>query len=273
MYKCKYCGKEFEKRSQLAGHATHCKYNPNYDKNLKACTANISKAYKKSRVNDSTEYQCRFCGKICKGKNSLIQHELRCKFNPEKIKVVSNFISYNEKIKNDEIQREYTNQFDKARKQGLEIPKVTEETRKKISKSKKERKVTEETKEKIRNTQKKNYCGKSRWYTQLQHRLSYAEQYFLDIFGNAKWHYHVNRYFLDVAYPDKKVYIEIDGSQHKNDPNVVLHDIERTDILNKEGWLLIKRIYWPDFVKLNNADRHIYVEDILNELNSLEIVP
>lgn len=42
---------------------------------------------------------CKYCGKECKNKNSLAQHEIRCKMNPNKIKVTSNFSEYNNKIK------------------------------------------------------------------------------------------------------------------------------------------------------------------------------
>lgn len=31
MYKCKYCGKEFEKLQSLVAHYRHCKLNPNFD--------------------------------------------------------------------------------------------------------------------------------------------------------------------------------------------------------------------------------------------------
>lgn len=34
MFKCKYCGKEFETKQQLGGHVTRCKLNPNYQNNL-----------------------------------------------------------------------------------------------------------------------------------------------------------------------------------------------------------------------------------------------
>ena len=30
-------------------------------------------------------YKCKYCGKECKNKNSLAQHEIRCKENPNKI--------------------------------------------------------------------------------------------------------------------------------------------------------------------------------------------
>ena len=30
------------------------------------------------------KFVCRYCGKLCKNKNSLAQHEIRCKNNPNK---------------------------------------------------------------------------------------------------------------------------------------------------------------------------------------------
>ena len=58
--------------------------------------------------------RCKYCGKECKNKNSLAQHEIRCKLNPNKIKVVSNFIKYNEDIRLGVKTKEYLNQFVKA---------------------------------------------------------------------------------------------------------------------------------------------------------------
>ena len=46
------------------------------------------------------KFICKYCGKECKNKNSLVQHEIRCKENPNKITFISNFIKYNEDIKN-----------------------------------------------------------------------------------------------------------------------------------------------------------------------------
>lgn len=48
---------------------------------------------------------CKYCNKSCKNKNSLAQHEIRCKENPNKIEVKSNFISYNEKVRSGEIKK------------------------------------------------------------------------------------------------------------------------------------------------------------------------
>ena len=38
-------------------------------------------------------YICKFCGKECKNKNSLAQHERRCKENPNRIE--SPFVKFN----------------------------------------------------------------------------------------------------------------------------------------------------------------------------------
>lgn len=218
------------------------------------------------------EFICKYCSKICKNQNSLTQHEIRCKQNPNKIEVKSNFIKYNEKVKTGEIKKIFVNQYVKADALGLPRPVDSEETR--IKKGNVNRGLTrsQELKDRISKKQKENYKGKSRWYTQTQHRLSYAEQYFMEIFKTAKMHYHVNRYFLDFAYPDYKIYIEIDGEQHKLDPKVVEHDKIRTSILNSEGWILYKRIYWPDFVKLTKEEKVKFIDDIKNDLKNIGIL-
>lgn len=115
---------------------------------------------------------------------------------------------------------------------------------------------------------KSYYKGCSRWYTQIEKRKSYAEQYFEKIFVDAERNYHVDRYFLDFAWPKKKVYIEVDGEQHYNDSNVVEHDIERTRRLNDIGWVLLKRIRWADFKKLNDEEKRTYANDIIKSVGS-----
>lgn len=99
MYKCQFCGKEFEKQQSYASHTGKCPQNPNREKSLKHLE--YARSCIKERSHTSKEiYNCRFCGKECVGKNSLIQHEIRCKDNPQRIKSVSNFIKYNEDCRN-----------------------------------------------------------------------------------------------------------------------------------------------------------------------------
>lgn len=103
MYKCKFCGREFEKQQGWASHECKCKLNPNRDKALQhlAYARSCIKIDGNKRLNiqkDETEYNCQYCGKICIGKRSLISHELYCKYNENKLE--SNFIKYNENCRN-----------------------------------------------------------------------------------------------------------------------------------------------------------------------------
>ena len=134
MYKCKHCGKEFDNRYKLTGHSTHCTMNPKYNQNLEQCAKNVnSKSNKKEK--DLTEYHCAFCDKVCIGKNSLRQHELRCKFNPNKIDVTNsthNLEVYNKNVIDGHITKIATNQYTKAHLSGNPIPIPSQETRRKI---------------------------------------------------------------------------------------------------------------------------------------------
>jgi len=85
---------------------------------------------------------CRFCEKICKNNNSLRNHERLCHKNPDRQIIVSNFIEFNKKRKEQNIKG--TNHFVKSKQLGLPIPLMSDETKKKISEALKNRVWTEE---------------------------------------------------------------------------------------------------------------------------------
>lgn len=111
MYKCKYCGKEFESKQRYAGHSINCEHNPKnqidyickfcsnkfnkvnglhrHEKRCKNNPDRIYDTYSKSYV--ECNLYCKFCNKLCKNLNSLRQHEIRCKNNPDRIIPVDNF--------------------------------------------------------------------------------------------------------------------------------------------------------------------------------------
>lgn len=72
---CPYCGRKIS-RSNITKHIKSHE-NGNYDKKLKQ--------YNNSYHLDHEDLVCKFCGKKCKNKNSLAQHEIRCNNNPNKI--------------------------------------------------------------------------------------------------------------------------------------------------------------------------------------------
>ena len=90
-----------------------------------------------------SNFICKYCGKECKNKNSLAQHEIRCKNNPNRIVVISNFIKYNNS------DHKSSNQYIKAKELGLEKPIVSEETRRKMATAWLNKKHSKEDKEKI----------------------------------------------------------------------------------------------------------------------------
>lgn len=70
MYKCEFCGKEFNNYQGLAGHKSHCKSNPNFDndKYKKRQNKSLNQANKKlveTRKNNCHNYKfiCQKCGK------------------------------------------------------------------------------------------------------------------------------------------------------------------------------------------------------------------
>ena len=71
-----------------------------------------------------------------------------------------------------------------------------------------------------------------------------------------------NRYFLDLANPKKKLYIEIDGEQHYNDSKVVEHDKVRTKRLEEIGWKCLKRVRWKDFQKSSDEEKKVQIDEL-----------
>lgn len=197
---------------------------------------------------------CKYCNKECKNQNSLTQHQIRCKVNPDKIEITSNFIKYNQGVKEGEIDKKYKNGYVKAKMLGVEIPKMSEDTRQKISDASKNRKLSEETKEKISDAMKKAHSdgrawniGMSRW----NNKPSYPETFFINVieneFNNKNYirEYPFHKYSLDFAWVNQKKVIEIDGSQHQRFDEIKKRDNEKELLLLKEGWQLL-RIKWSD---------------------------
>lgn len=77
--KCTICGKLIS-NNNLEKHLKSHEANPKYQ-------AWLSKSYKL----DHNDLFCKFCGKQCKNRNSLVQHEIRCKENPTRLICNNNF--------------------------------------------------------------------------------------------------------------------------------------------------------------------------------------
>lgn len=207
-------------------------------------------------------YICKYCGKVCKNKNSLAQHEIRCKENPNRLDMSGeNNPFYGHKGKS---------RFTKAKELGLDKP-ITEETRKKLSKIWKGRKHSDESKQKIRNTIYKRINEGCKIGFAYHHSsdISYPEQYFIDLFKKEniplKYHLQVSRYELDFYNKDLMKYVEIDGEQHYSE-SMIEHDKIRTEFLENLGWTGI-RIRWSTYQKCSDDEKREFIKEIKMFLN------
>ena len=199
--KCEHCGREISKS--------------NYSKHIRSHENGNYNKYVEHYHLDHDDLFCKFCGEEYKNRNSLAQHEIRCKLNPNKIDTSNSW-------KNSSTDRVVWNK-------GLtkESDKRLEEAGKKISialKGKPGHSHTEEFKEKQRqNALKSGFGGflhrKGIYYNGIKLDSSYevlvAES--LDS-HNIKWErpgrfpYHIDNtlhyYTPDFYLPDYDVYLD-----------------------------------------------------------------
>lgn len=215
-------------------------------------------------------YICKFCGKICKNIKSLRSHERLCKLNPNRQE--SSWVKFNHErgAWNKGLTKETDERLSKSAKtlsegyksgrliNAIKGTKHTDEQKKKISESRK--------KYLLEHPDKVPYL--------LNHHSkgdSYPEKYFKEVFDNEhieyKQNYYQCGYFLDFAWPDKKIYVEIDGEQHYLDKRIIEHDKIRTQKLLESGWICIERIRWSDYQALSNSEKINYLKSIFEKLN------
>lgn len=213
----------------------------NYSRHLRTHGVFIATKEKKEKEVyhlDHDDLFCKFCGKECKNKNSLVQHECRCKNNPTK-KDMSYIRKYNHNRYN-----HFANYIKEHGPWNKGLTKETDERlRKKAERAKgkyknghKPYKHTEETKKRISESQKQrckelgtNLCGKglrghykgficqSSWELAyviycLDHGINIIrnKQYFEYILDGEK-----HLYFPDFYEVDNNLYVEIKGYYDK----------------------------------------------------------
>lgn len=108
---------------------------------------------------------------------------------------------------------------------------------------------TEETKQKIREA-RFNYMRYNPENTAWRKRNepSYPEKCFIKFLeenGYSKKHLierekSVFPYYIDFAFINEKIAIEIDGSQHINDQNRIERDIDKNNVLINNGWTVLR---------------------------------
>lgn len=241
--KCKYCGREISK-SNLLRHEQSCSVKSN----------------KVSYKLDHDGLICQFCGKECKNRNSLCNHERLCRLNPNRQQNVG-FDNFNKSIR--------------AGKETVWNKGLTADTDERVNKCKNSlldyyknnkgswsgRKHTDDEKRRIGDGVKAYLIANPDMVPYLRNhssKESYPETYFTDLFKSEGldliYHHRVNTYELDFCDINKKLDIEIDGEQHYLDAKVIESDRKRTEYLENLGWKIF-RIRWSEFKKYSEVEK------------------
>ena len=211
-------------------------------------------------------FTCKYCNKECKNKNSLAQHEIRCKDNPNKIQVISNFIAYNKYRKENNIKG--TNQFIKAKELNIEVPTVSEYTKKKISNKKRGSKHTEKT---------KNVISEKMKVFAMQHPENFSYQRHIvkrklynGILFDSSWEVEVAKYLdsqnIKWERPTKGFLYEWNNSLHTYYPDFYLLEYDR--YIEVKGFQREKDLY-----KWKSVDKLIIIKaEEINKIRNNEYV-
>jgi len=103
---------------------------------------------------------------------------------------------------------------------------------------------------------------------------SYPEQYFTDVLTGSRYKPNVPilAYTLDFADVERRIDLEIDGSQHHCDPSHVEHDVKRNATLSALGWTII-RVNWASFKRVSIEVRESIVTSLWeNSVRTSDVV-
>ncbi len=189
---------------------------------------------------------CKYCNRYCKNKISLSQHEIHCIKNDNKIS--SNFLIYNQKVKNKSIVKINTNQFTKA-KNNNQKPIVSQTTKNKIGEASKKQKWSKErrlnhSRSMIQATinhpdsySSNNVCGRTKsfkvtdsfnniirlngkWELLVSNYLNESKIKWTNIIEEHIYYFWLNekrRYYPDFFLPEYNIYIEVKGYERERD--------------------------------------------------------
>jgi len=147
----------------------------------------------------------------------------------------------------------------------------------KIASIKFPKKLTEETKKKISESRKKYLKEHPDQVPYLLNHFSkgesYPERYFQIILQKSNLSYErylqISYYNLDFAFIEKGIDLEIDGDQHYLDQKIVESNKERDIFLKNKGWSII-RISWSEYRRMKNEERRDYIKNLIDYIKGEE---
>jgi very-short-patch-repair endonuclease len=222
----------------------------NFNKHFNVCVG-ILKEHVKVNENwkqKNGKYKCPICGKEYT-KNGISSHIIFKHINPINNKK-NGFTSYNQKIKNGEIKHWAKG----LTKETSNIIKKMSDTLTKKYKSGeiispfKNKKHTDISCKKMSESAIESFKNGTHATWKSRKIQSYPEKYFESVLKNlcildkSSKEYYIKPYFLDFYFTEKKIDLEIDGSQHKNR---IESDKRRDEYLTSLG-IKVFRINWKN---------------------------
>lgn len=246
--RCELCGQEISKS--------------NYTKHIRT-HQNHPETFKQSVYKVNHEgLDCQFCGKLCKSKNSLSNHERLCKFNPNRQLVRRDgFNNFGRDAWNQGLTKESD---DRVAQRSITLK--NRYANGELIPYNRGSKQSDEVKSKISSSMKQFLYNNPDMIPYMRNhssKTSYPEEYFIGVFNDIPqitYHHRIGLYELDFCNVSTKRYLEIDGDQHKLDKRIIEHDIVRTEKLLALGWEG-KRILWSDYKKLSKEEQVSLIEE------------
>lgn len=219
------------------------------------------------------------CG-YCKQEISIMNYTRHIKKHIKINKYSDDIIKdYNNKYTYNEIRRKY-----KLQKSDIDyildinnIEKRTQQESIKNGREKSNYKMSDETKQKISKKLSKAHSeGRHPGWSHInldKSRRSYPEKIIYNLKNNDFFQllmeekYPFGKYFLDFAFINKKIDLEIDGEQHYKE-EAIIYDNIRNQYLNDNGWI-VYRISWYDLrnnreSELNKLKKFLISDNIKN---------
>jgi very-short-patch-repair endonuclease len=215
-------------------------------------------------------WNCKICGKVFKTKSNYAHHIKKCneQENKEILKLYYEDLLSAGKIIKMGYNKSTVEYLIKNNKRSLS-------QQMKIFYHKNSRKVSEQTRQRIRDGRKK-YMSMQRTNEWRRNKQTYIEKIFSDIIERNSLsekfdiirEYSIFPYYLDFAFLNIKLDVEIDGSQHIFCERQKQIDIKRNEKLIKLGWKVFRI---PGF-KLKNEFEQIE-KQFLEYLDSFDLQP
>lgn len=124
-------------------------------------------------------------------------------------------------------------------------------------------KIRQKVKERIENG---TFSG---WKSRINRNPSYPEKYFIDLLNNENiigWtrEHSMDKYFIDFAFIDKKIALEIDGKQHEYKDRKE-KDIKKDEVLKENGWNVFRIKWYNPINDINKGKLYKQIEEFKNQ--------